>query len=145
MSLKVDITKDLGDFRLDVAFEADNGITCLLGASGCGKSMTLKCIAGIEKPDAGHIELKTALPLRDDLTAIGIRAHYFNPATPHNRFPIVFAEEMEEPFETILQFRYAGQTHDSPAVWWRLSKDKRPQQFPGELGIAPVNVLPLYE
>ena len=347
MSLKVDITKDLGDFRLDVAFEADNGITCLLGASGCGKSMTLKCIAGIEKPDAGHIELdgrvlfdaqnhinippqkrnvgclfqnyalfpnmtvrqnilcglhaekdrtakkeklaamlrmmhlegledhkpaqlsggqqqrtalarilasepglllldepfsvldghlrdalkielrdrlrafgrevlmvthsrdeaynmserigvmdrgrlltiqptkqlfadpgsvqaarltgckniaaarktgdysayvpewgielKTALPLCDDLTAIGIRAHYFNPATPHIRFPIVFAEEMEEPFETILQFRYAGQTHDSPAVWWRLSKDKRPQQFPGELGIAPVNVLPLYE
>ena len=29
----------------------------LLGASGCGKSMTLKCIAGIETPDSGRITL----------------------------------------------------------------------------------------
>ncbi len=28
-----------------------------LGASGCGKSMTLKCIAGIERPDEGRIAL----------------------------------------------------------------------------------------
>ena len=57
MSLIVDIRKDLGSFRLDVKFEAESGVTCLLGASGSGKSMTLKCIAGIEKPDEGHIEL----------------------------------------------------------------------------------------
>ena len=57
MSLLVDIRKQLGAFRLDVSFTAENGVTTLLGASGCGKSMTLKCIAGIEKPDAGHIEL----------------------------------------------------------------------------------------
>ena len=57
MSLKVDIRKDLGGFRLDVKFEAESGVTCLLGASGCGKSMTLKCIAGIDKPDDGRIEL----------------------------------------------------------------------------------------
>ena len=29
----------------------------ILGASGCGKSMTLKCIAGIERPDEGRIVL----------------------------------------------------------------------------------------
>lgn len=57
MSLIVDIHRDFGGFVLDAAFEAENGITCLLGASGCGKSLTLKCIAGIEKPDRGHIEL----------------------------------------------------------------------------------------
>ena len=57
MSLHVDIRKQLGDFMLDVAFTAENGVTALLGASGCGKSMTLKCIAGIEKPDEGIIEL----------------------------------------------------------------------------------------
>ena len=57
MSLRVDIRKSLGSFTLDVDFTAGQGITSLLGASGCGKSMTLKCIAGIEKPDEGRIEL----------------------------------------------------------------------------------------
>ena len=35
----------------------DGGIFAILGASGCGKSMTLKCIAGIERPDEGRIVL----------------------------------------------------------------------------------------
>lgn len=347
MSLIVDIHKDLGGFVLDASFEAEKGITCLLGSSGCGKSLTLKCIAGIEKPDRGHIELngrvlfdsethvnlppqernvgylfqnyalfpnmtlrqnllcglhrikdraekerrirdmlammrleglekhkpaqlsggqqqraalgrillsepevllldepfsaldahlrdslkielrdmllrfgrevlmvthsrdeaytvsssiammdkgrllcrkptkelfadpasvpaailtgvknitgavkvgdyeveaptwgvrlKTSQPVKDGLEAVALRAHYYNPSTPHNRYPVQFVEEIEEPFETILQFRYAGQDPDSPPIWWRLNKEKRPAVFPAELGIAPVNVLLLYE
>ena len=57
MSIEVNIKKRLGDFKLDVAFTAENEIMALLGASGCGKSMTLKCIAGIETPDEGRIVL----------------------------------------------------------------------------------------
>ncbi|MBO7372863.1 MAG: ATP-binding cassette domain-containing protein [Oscillospiraceae bacterium] len=347
MSLIVDIHRDLGGFVLDAAFEAENGVTCLLGASGCGKSFTLKCIAGIEKPDRGHIELdgvtlfdsgkhinlppqkrrvgylfqnyalfpnmtvrqnilcglnrehdraakekrlndmlklmqldgledhkpaqlsggqqqrvalarilvndprmlmldepfsaldahlrdslkielrdmllrygrevlmvthsrdeaynmseriavmdngrvlclkntknlfadpgstraailtgcknivparklgshevdvpdwgirlQTAQEVRDGLTAIGIRAHYFNISSQQNRYHVVYQEEMEEPFEVITQFRYAGQNPTSPPVWWRISKDKKLQQFPEELGIAPANILLLYD
>ncbi len=347
MSLVVDIHRQLGSFSLDVNFKAEPGITCLLGASGCGKSFTLKCIAGIEKPDSGHIELdgrvlfdsekhinlppqkrqvgylfqnyalfpnmtvrqnilcglhrekdralrdrkvreiietmqlgglenhkpsqlsggqqqrvalarimvsepkllmldepfsaldahlrdalkiemrdmlhafgkevlmvthsreeayimssriavmdkgrlltikdtkelfadpgsipaalltgckniaaaekvgeyevlvpawgirlRTEQPLQDNLCAVGIRAHYFNPSAKQNRFPIRYVEEMEEPFEFILQFRYEGQNPDSPPIWWRLSKDKKPQQFPAEMGIAPVNINLLYD
>ena len=347
MSLKVDIRKDLGGFRLDVHFEAESGVTCLLGSSGCGKSMTLKCIAGIEKPDEGRIELDgrilydsekkidlppqqrrvgylfqnyalfpnmtvrqnilcglcrvkdraekekrlremvkmlqreglethrphqlsggqqqrvalarilvseprlllldepfsaldghlrdalkielrdllvqfggtvlmvthdrteaynmaariavmdkgSVLTLRptkelfadpgsvqaavitgckniaaarridehtvevpewgvrletkqrvgDGLCAVGIRAHYFNVSAQQNRFPVRFVEEMEEPFETTLQFRFAAQRDDSPAVWWRLAKDRRPAEFPRELGVSPANILLLYE
>ena len=55
MSIFVDIEKTLGNFRLKVAFEAGNETLALLGASGSGKSMTLKCIAGIETPDKGRI------------------------------------------------------------------------------------------
>ena len=55
--LSVHIQKRLGDFSLKVGFETDGEILALLGASGCGKSMTLKCIAGIEKPDSGRIVL----------------------------------------------------------------------------------------
>ena len=347
MSLIVDIHKSLGAFQLDAAFTAEPGVTCLLGASGCGKSYTLKCIAGIEKPDRGHIELdgvvlfdsekkinlppqqrhvgylfqnyalfpnmtvrqnilcglhrekdraarerklrevlrmmrleglerhkpaqlsggqqqrvalarilvsepkllmldepfsaldahlrdslkvelrdmlhsfgrevlmvthdrseaynmssrialmdhgklltikdtkqlfadpgsvpaavltgckniaaaervdahtvlvpswgirlQTAQEVGDGLRAVGLRAHYFHPNAPQNRHPVVFAEEMEEPFETILQFRFAEQDPDSPPVWWRLAKDKRPQSFPAELGISLANVLLLYD
>ena len=57
MALSVDIEKTLGDFHLRVKFEAENRVLALLGASGCGKSMTLKCIAGIERPDRGVITL----------------------------------------------------------------------------------------
>ena len=57
MSLSVKIKKNLGEFKLDVEFEAGNEVLALLGASGCGKSMTLRCIAGVVKPDEGKIVL----------------------------------------------------------------------------------------
>ncbi len=55
MSIEVEIQKQLGQFRLDVAFSNGNDVLALLGSSGCGKSMTLRCIAGIERPDVGRI------------------------------------------------------------------------------------------
>ena len=57
MSLEVNIEKKLDGFTLRAAFSAGNIPTALLGASGCGKSMTLRCIAGIVKPDKGRIVL----------------------------------------------------------------------------------------
>lgn len=55
MSLYVDIYKKLGEFTLDVKFESKGDIVSLFGLSGSGKSVTLKCIAGIIKPDSGTI------------------------------------------------------------------------------------------
>ena len=57
MALEVDITKKLDGFFMHMQFRAEREIFAILGASGCGKSMTLKCIAGIEKPDEGRIVL----------------------------------------------------------------------------------------
>ncbi|MCK9169910.1 MAG: ATP-binding cassette domain-containing protein [Treponema sp.] len=57
MSIEVAVKKKLHNFNLDVSFTAENEYLGLLGASGCGKSMTLKCIAGIEKPDSGYIRI----------------------------------------------------------------------------------------
>lgn len=57
MSLLVDIEKRLGNFMLRSKFEASSGTMALLGASGCGKSVTLRCIAGIMTPDSGRIVL----------------------------------------------------------------------------------------
>ena len=57
MSLIVRIKKDFGSFKLDVNFSNEGNVKSLLGASGSGKSLTLKCIAGIITPDEGYIEL----------------------------------------------------------------------------------------
>lgn len=57
MELYVDIKKKLNDFTLNVSFQCNNYILGILGESGSGKSMTLRCIAGLVKPDAGKIVL----------------------------------------------------------------------------------------
>ena len=51
--------KDWGSFTLDVKLHHRGGVLGILGASGCGKSKTLQCVAGIEKPDDGHISVGT--------------------------------------------------------------------------------------
>jgi molybdate transport system ATP-binding protein len=62
--LSVKITKKVGahpsaggGFTLDVAFEVPAGVAILFGASGSGKTMTLKSIAGITRPDQGNISI----------------------------------------------------------------------------------------
>lgn len=55
MAVKVNIEKNFRDFSLKVNFEGSSASIGLLGASGSGKSMTLRCIAGIETPDKGRI------------------------------------------------------------------------------------------
>ena len=57
MELVVNIRKQLRNFELQADFTAKDEVFALLGASGCGKSMTLKCIAGIETPDDGYIRI----------------------------------------------------------------------------------------
>lgn len=55
--LELDMEKDLGDFRLRVAFQAGENMVALFGPSGSGKSLTLHCIAGLVAPDRGFISI----------------------------------------------------------------------------------------
>ena len=100
MSIVVDIEKTLGDFHLKMAFEAGNETLALLGASGSGKSMTLKCIAGIEKPDRGRIVV-------DDVVLFDSEKHINMP--PQQRHTgLLFQNYALFPNMTVLQNIRAG-------------------------------------
>lgn len=58
MAIQVNIEKNFKGFSLKSVFESNTSATGILGASGSGKSMTLRCIAGIETPDRGKIVIK---------------------------------------------------------------------------------------
>ncbi|HXD97626.1 MAG TPA: ABC transporter ATP-binding protein [Candidatus Acidoferrum sp.] len=53
--LEVRLLKHLAGFTLDVEWTADGGVAALFGPSGAGKTLTLQCMAGLLRPDAGRI------------------------------------------------------------------------------------------
>ena len=108
MSLFVDIEKKLGNFYLKVFFEAEKETLALLGASGCGKSMTLKCIAGIEKPDRGRIVLD-GVPLFDSYKKINL-------SVQERKTGLVFQNYALFPNMTVMQNVAAGARREKNGV-----------------------------
>ena len=58
MSFDVDVTKRLGGGQVGAAFVAEDGLTVLFGPSGVGKTSTLNMIAGLLRPDWGHVRVE---------------------------------------------------------------------------------------
>ena len=56
--LDVDIRVRRGDaFTLHAKFTTDGGLTALFGRSGAGKTSIIDCLAGLIRPDQGHIRI----------------------------------------------------------------------------------------
>lgn len=72
--LLVDIEKQLANFTLNTTFTAQQETLGLLGGSGSGKSMTLRCIAGVETPTQGRIVLNGHI-LFDSDQRINVPSH----------------------------------------------------------------------
>ena len=74
--ISVDVALRADAFDLEVAFQNEAGITCLFGRSGAGKTMTIKLIAGLTRPDRGQIVL-------DGRVLVDVETRVFVP--PHRR------------------------------------------------------------
>ena len=72
-SLSVDIVRALSSFRLETCFETARAPLGILGASGSGKSLTLRCIAGLERPTQGKIVLNGRV-LFDSVAGVDVKA-----------------------------------------------------------------------
>lgn len=74
MSLSVDLQDRLGDFALDVGFEAAGGVIGLFGPSGSGKSSVINALAGLRQPARGKIRLDDAV-LFDKASGVHLPPH----------------------------------------------------------------------
>ncbi|HWV13468.1 MAG TPA: ATP-binding cassette domain-containing protein [Sphingobium sp.] len=74
MSFDIDVRKTLGDHVVAARFVASDGITLLWGPSGIGKTSVLNMIAGLLRPDQGHVSIDGEM-LFNDSAAINLPAH----------------------------------------------------------------------
>lgn len=127
MSLYVDIEKRCGDFWLRVRFETKNELFAILGASGCGKSLTLKCIAGIEKPDTGVIKL--------DDTVLFDAAKKINVPTRKRNIGYLFQDYALFPHMTVFQNIMCGAKDKDKTREWigRFFLEGKERLYPAQL------------
>jgi molybdate transport system permease protein len=122
--LAVDVRKRHAGFQLDVKFANAGRALGVLGASGSGKSMTLRAIAGLENPDDGRIVLNGRV-LFDSGARVSL-----SPAA--RRVGIVFQDHALFPHLTVRQnIAFGGQ---DPREWARVARvDDLLDRYPDEL------------
>jgi molybdate transport system ATP-binding protein len=72
--LRVDVSKQLGEFALQASFTSEGRVTGLFGASGAGKTSLINIIAGLLKPDRGIVAIDGDV-LDDTAAGVHIPAH----------------------------------------------------------------------
>ncbi|UGV41295.1 ABC transporter ATP-binding protein [Methanococcoides orientis] len=88
MGIKVSVSKEYRSrnkksgsedvFSLDATFETRDELVVLFGRSGSGKTTTLRCIAGLEKPDNGSIVVNDQTYF-DSISGINLQPQYRRP------------------------------------------------------------------
>jgi molybdate transport system ATP-binding protein len=123
--IEVDVQQRLGAFELDAAFRNDAGITALFGRSGSGKSTMISLIAGLKRPDRGHIRLDGQV-LTDTASRVFVPKH-------RRRIGLVFQDALLFPHLTVRQNLLFGR-------WFRprVARGVSLDMVVATLGIAPL-------
>lgn len=100
------IRVDRREFQLSIQFESDADVTVMYGPSGAGKTLTLQAIAGLLRPDSGHIALNERT-LFDSAKSIDVPAR-------KRDIGFVFQEYALFPHLTVLQNVAFGRRRG----WW---------------------------
>lgn len=124
--LDIAIQKRLGDFTVDVAFSAPMpGVTALLGRSGAGKTSIVRSLAGLVRPDRGHIRIGETV-LFDSEKGIDVPAE-------HRRVGYVFQDSRLFPHLKVEDnLRYG---------WHRVPTGDRPIKFDTVVSLLGIGAL----
>ncbi|MFT4180382.1 MAG: molybdenum ABC transporter ATP-binding protein [Rhizobium sp.] len=125
MTLSVDIRHRLGNFSLEAAFTSDGGVTALFGRSGSGKTSMVRIIAGLIRPDQGHVSLDGTLLADSD-------RHLFVPRH-RRRFGYVFQEARLFPHLSVRQNLNYGR--------WFAPRKERGESFDGVVDLLGIEAL----
>ncbi|SDE49749.1 molybdenum ABC transporter ATP-binding protein [Limimaricola pyoseonensis] len=125
--IRVEIRKRLGEFALDAAFDAPPGVTALFGKSGSGKTSLINAVAGLLRPDAGHIEIDGTV-LFDAERRVDLPTH-------RRRVGYVFQDARLFPHMSVAKNLAYGGRHDRERVIEMLGigdlLDRRPAALSG--------------
>lgn len=132
MGIEVRIKKDFGDFKLNIEFQSQNRRIGILGASGCGKSMTLKSIAGIEKPDEGFICIGDKV-LFDSQTKVDLRPQRRNIGYLFQNYALFPAMTVEKNIEAGLKGTRAEKRKRAQEMIEKFQLSGLADRLPGEL------------
>ena len=98
--LELDLTTNIGGFKISAAFQVESGIAALFGPSGAGKTTLINMLAGLQRPDRGRIAI--------DDTVLFDSAHGIDLAPEQRRLGYVFQESRLFPHMTVAGNLYYG-------------------------------------
>ena len=123
--IRVAVRKALGDFALEAAFDAPNGVTAIFGRSGCGKTSLVNAVAGLLRPDSGRIAVGDTT-LFDSAAGIDL-------ATRHRRIGYVFQDARLFPHLSVDRNLTYGGDHDRDRIIATLGLENLLNRMPAAL------------
>ncbi|MEY8508631.1 ATP-binding cassette domain-containing protein [Lachnospiraceae bacterium 42-17] len=132
MAVCIDIKKELEEFSIELKIKSSSNRIGILGASGCGKSMTLKMLAGIEPPEKGRIQIGSKV-MFDSEKRINVKPKNRNVGYLFQNYALFPAMTVEENIAAGLRGGKEENKRRVREMTERFRLEGLEKRFPGEL------------